>query len=117
MATTSTQVITLGFTGDVEATLQYSAAANGASPGQSELVTLASGANTITKPAGGSTPVSLTVIPPTGNTTQITLKGVTGDTGVALHLTNPGVIPVAAGLSSLVLTAAAQIVGVRLIWA
>lgn len=116
MATTSTQVITLGFTGDIEATLQFEASANGASPGQSELRTLASGANTITKPAGGSTVVSVMIEPPVGNTIQITLKGVSGDTGVLLHLTNPSLVSLAAGVSTFVLNAAAEIVGVRLVW-
>lgn len=116
MATTSTQVVTLGFTGDIEATLQFEAAANGASPGQTDLVTLSSGANTITKPAGGSTVVSCTIIPPTGNTNQITLKGISGDTGILLHLTNPSVISLAAGVSTFVLNAAASITGVRLVW-
>lgn len=116
MATTSTQVFTLGFTGDVEATLQYEAAANGASPAQIDLVTLSSGANTITKPAGGSTVVACTIIPPTGNTNQITLKGIAGDTGIPLHLTNPSTVSLAAGASTFVLNAAATITGVRLIW-
>ena len=116
MATTSLQTITAAFTGDLENTYQVQSSANGASPASTDLVTLASGANTITKPAGGSTVVGCIIVPPTGNTAQITLKGVSGDTGILLHLTNPSLVSLAAGVSTFVLNAASSIVGVRLTW-
>lgn len=47
---------------------------------------LASGFNTITLPTG-FTINGVDVIPPAGNTTSMTLKGVTGDTGIPIHLT------------------------------
>jgi hypothetical protein len=46
----------------------------------------------------------------------ITLKGVTGDTGVPLHLTDYTMIAVDTSITSFCLTAAATITGVRLIW-
>lgn len=69
---------------------------------------LASGANTILIPAGTSL---ICIQPPPGNTIVITLKGVTGDTGIALHKTNPFVISQdpAANAASFVLTAASAI--------
>jgi hypothetical protein len=58
----------------------------------------------------------VTILPPTGNTTNITLKGVTGDTGIQLHDTDPSTISLDPAVTSFVLTAAAQITGVRLYW-
>lgn len=118
MAITSTRNVQIGFSGDVAQLPQpFSALDNLVSPGQSDLVTLASGANTITPPSvTGTTATALTIIPPAGNATLITLKGVTGDTGVPLHKTDPTSIAADTTLSSIVLTAAATIAGVRLIW-
>ncbi len=116
MAVTAQRSITVSFTGDVSAANTFSAANNIASPGQIEIKTLASGANTITPPSGGSTPKSVTIIPPTGNTNTITLKGVTGDTGVVLHLTDPTTIALNSPTATFCLTASAETVGVRLVW-
>lgn len=116
MAVESLVTIQADYSGDFTASFIQSALANAASPAQSDIVTLASGANTITKPAGGSTVTGLIIIPPSANAIQITLKGVTGDTGILLHLTNPVYIPLAASFASLVLNAASQITGVRLLW-
>jgi hypothetical protein len=116
MATAAARIISHTFSGDVSATLPFSAASNAASPGQIDLVTLASGANTITPPAGGSTPKAVTIIPPSGNTNTITLKGVTGDTGVVLHITDPTSIGLNSPTATFVLTASASIAGVRLVW-
>ncbi len=114
MAVNGTRTIQLGFTGDVNApSLSYSAAANAASPGDIDVVTLAAGANTITPPVGFK---ACTIIPPSGNTNLITLKGVTGDTGVPLHKTDPTSIGLDSTEDTFCLTAAAEIVGVRLIW-
>ncbi len=113
MATTSTRTTFIGLSGDVDTNLQYSAASNGASPAQLDLLTLAMGDNTLTAPV---TPTSVTIIPPAGNTHAIILKGNAGDTGVGLHLTDPTTIALASTQTSLILNAAAQIVGVRVIW-
>mgnify|MGYP001594935536 CR=1 FL=1 len=116
MATTSNRKTTVTFTVDFVSTQEFSAAANTASPGQEQIVTLASGANTITPPTGGSTVVGCMIIPPAANATLITLKGVTGDTGVPIHKTDHTVVGLDSTLTTFVLTAAAQIIGVRLIW-
>jgi hypothetical protein len=102
--------------GDVDASNTYSAAANVNSPAQTDVVTLASGANTITVPTGGTVPTAVTIVKPSGNAVTLTLKGVTGDTGVKLHLTDPDSISIDPTVVNFVLTAGAQIVGVRLIW-
>jgi len=114
MPTASKRSISLGFTGDVNApNMNYSAADNATSPGEIDTLTLAAGANTITVPAGFK---GVTILPPSGNTNLITLKGVTGDTGVPLHLTDPSSIGLDSTEATFVLTAAAEIVGLKLIW-
>lgn len=116
MATTSERKVTLSFTGDIEFSESYPAASNTSSPGQTDLITLASGANTITVPSGGSSFKAVTIIPPSGNTVLITFKGVSGDTGVPLHKTDFSSIGLDSTVSTFVLTAASEIIGVRLIW-
>jgi len=116
MAVSAERLTIILFTGDVAATLEYDAAINAASPGQIDIVTLTSGANTVTPPTGGTTPLAVTIVPPSGNTALITLKGISGDTGIALHKTDPCTISLNSTTSTFVLTAASQIAGVRLIW-
>lgn len=117
MSTTSNRNVQVQFSGDNTAEIIQSALANTVSPGMSVIQSLASGANTITAPVvSGLVITGLTIIPPAGNTSLITLKGITGDTGVPLHLTDPTSIALDTTFVSLVLNAAAAIVGVRLVW-
>jgi len=112
MAVNATRKITIVYTGDVIGTEPIEAAANAASPGQVQIIALSTGANTITPPAGTQ---AVTIKPPTGNVVTLTLKGVTGDTGVGLHLTDPSSIGLASAASTFVLTASAPVT-VRLFW-
>lgn len=116
MAVSSTRTIAIVYTGDVVGSEAPAAATNTASPGQIQIITLASGNNTITVPSGGSTPVACTIVKPSTNTTAITLKGVTGDTGIRLHDTDPDVVSINSSVTSFVLNAGAEIIGVRLFW-
>ncbi len=116
MPTASARTQTITFTGDTTATQTNAAAQNPNSPGQNELRSLAIGANTITVPTGGATAVSVTIVPPAGNTAALTLKGVAGDAGIALHPTDPSTIALGAGVVSFVLNAGAVVTGVRFIW-
>jgi len=117
MATISNRNVQVEFSGDLSFSLIQSAVVNALSLGIVELVTLASGANTLTAPVvSGLVVTGLTIIPPAGNTALITLKGVTGDTGVKLHPTDPTSIGLDSTFTSLVLNAASGIVGVRLVW-
>jgi len=116
MAVAGLRTINITYTGDITAVFTAVSASNVASPGKVDIVTLVIGANTITPPAGGSTPKAITIIPPAANTATITLKGITGDTGVVLHPTDPTTIALNSPTGTFVLTASAQIVGVRLIW-
>ena len=116
MSVTSDRIIRAIFSGDVTSNKGYSAGTNDDSPGEIEIVTLASGSNTITPPTGGTTAKACTIIPPAANAILITLKGVTGDTGIVLHLTDPTSIAINDPTETFDLTAAAEIEGVRLIW-
>lgn len=117
MSVTSTRNSTIVFTGDVVGTELVSAATNAASPGSVTIQTLASGANTITVPVtSGVTVTACTILPPTGNATAITLKGVTGDTGVRLHNTDPSSFGIDSSVTTFCLTAGGSITGVRLYW-
>lgn len=115
MATTATRSISYSFTGDVVASKTESAANNTASPGETEKVPLSTGPNTITPPASPFFPTGVTIVMPPANTVLVTLKGVTGDTGVPLHKTDPSSFGIDTTATSFCLTAAAPVV-VRLIW-
>lgn len=116
MSTTSTRAIEITYTGDVNGTENIEAADNIASPAAIEIKSLSSGANTITVPTGGTTVTACTIVPPAGNATSITFKGVSGDTGVRLHNTDPSSVSVDSSVSTFVLTTGAAITGVRLYW-
>lgn len=121
MATTAKRKITVTYFGDVGGgspghVHELSAADNTASPAQIQVVTLAVGDNVITAPGGGSTPVACTIVKPSGNAVVVKLKGNAADVGVQLHKTDPDTLSLDAGVSSFILNAAAEIVGVRLFW-
>src|SRR5215510_3677162 len=101
MPTTSTRTIGLGFTGDVNApNMNYEAANNSSSPGEIELVDLSTSPLTVTPPSGFA---AVTILPPAENDVLITLKGVSGDTGVKLHMTDPTSIGLDSTLTTFVL--------------
>jgi hypothetical protein len=118
MAVTSTRGTIISFAGDVNYSQQFNAGINAASPGYNQLIALINGANTIAVPAIVSVvPTAVVIIPPVGNTTSLVLKGITGDTGVRLHNTDPTTIALDPSVSSFVLTAGGSpITGLRLIW-
>jgi hypothetical protein len=113
---TAARRTTITYSGAVDGKQEIDAATNASSPASVELVTLASGANTITVPTAGMIPTAVTIVPPTDNTTSIILKGVTGDTGVRIHDTDPTTIALDDSVTTFCLTAGAEIVGVRLYW-
>ncbi len=115
MAVNSLRTTTITYTGDVSGT-QTEIASNANSPGQIQILTLASGANTITVPTSGSVPSGVTIVKPAGNTVAILLKKVTGDTGILLHPTDPDSLSLSSNETSFVLTADGTITGLRLVW-
>lgn len=86
---------------------------NDASPVYVQQLDLSSGNNSITIPTGAA---GVIIKLPTTNTTLVTLKGVNGDTGIKLHKTAPTALIVDSTQTTFVLSAAAGITGVRLIW-
>lgn len=112
MAVSSNRSVSITMTGDVEYSQSFSASTNASGSGQNQLINLSSGANTITVPSGA---IGVTIIPPSTNAVAITLKGVSGDTGIALALTGPCSLSLAS-VSTFVLNAASSITGVRLIY-
>ena len=117
MAVTAERKVTIAFSGDLESQNSFYATANTASPAQIQLVELASGTNTITPPSvSGIVNTAVTFIPPSGNTALVTLKGVAGDTGIPLHLTDPTTVAIDTTFTTLVLSAASTVSGFRLVW-
>lgn len=116
MSVTAARTITVVYSGDVTGTETITAASNSASAGSVEIKTLSSGDNTITVPTGGTTPTCCIIVPPTANSTSITLKGVSGDTGIRIHNTDPSAIALHSTVTSFVLTTGGSITGVRFYW-
>jgi hypothetical protein len=111
MSVTSNRSVTIEFTGSVEYSQTFDAPAVSTGSGQIQSVALSSGANTITVPSGA---IAVTIIPPDDNSVALTLKGVSGDTGIALALLGPSSISLAS-VSTFVINAA-SVVTVRLIY-
>lgn len=114
MAVTTTakflaQIVGL-ITGDRDVRFEW-AITNGI--GTTSVSSLSTGANTVTIPTGTTLVV---IAPPTSNTQTITLKGVTGDTGVALSKTRPTVLAIDTGVTSIVLTAGGSVSGIEIIF-
>lgn len=116
MTATAARNINVNYSGDVDANNNFPAASNTTSPATISVINLTNGPTTITPPDGGTTPKGVTIIPPVGNVADITLKGVTGDTGVLLHPTDPTSLGLGSTTGTFVLTATTGITGVRLFW-
>ena len=113
MSTLSNAQLTLSFTGDAAFSLQVNATPNPTSPGSTQLTNMSTGFNIIAVPPG-STRVS--IFKPAGNTVQMTLKGITGDTGLLLGLADFDSFSLPVGATTLGITCAAGINGVRFTW-
>lgn len=116
MATTASRTVTIVYSGDVAGTEEIAAADNTSSPASIQPLTLTVGNNTINVPSGGTTPVACTIVPPSDNTSAITLKGIAGDTGIALRKTDPTTIAIDPSVTSFILSVATANVNVRLFW-
>ena len=113
MAVTSNRQITITFGGDVEYAQTFTASTNAAGSGDNYLINLSSGNNTVSVPDNC---VAVTIIPPVDNEEVITLKGINGDTGIALALEDPCSLSLASSVTSFVLNASDAIEGVRIIF-
>lgn len=109
---TSDRSILVHFNGDIQLTSKLAATTNSSSPGSEQQVALSSGNNTVSVPSGST---ALTVVKPAGNAVALKLKGVSGDTGVTLHLTDPDSISLDSTVTAVVINAASAVT-LRLIW-
>jgi len=105
MAVNSARVCQITFTG-----------ANAVSPGTITLLAATVGFNAISVPLAGAVPTALTIIPPAGNTNALTLKGVTGDTGIRIHNTDPTTIALDPAVTTLGIAVLTATTNLRLIW-
>ena len=86
------------------------------SPSNDTTVNLSSGFNALTSP--DTTNVRFfCLIPPRGNSTSITLKGVTGDTGLGINPNGFIFLAPVSGIASVGITTGSAINGCRVIWA
>lgn len=69
---------------------------------------LSAGANTITIPSGAT---CVMITPPSGNTQALTLKGVSGDTGIAISKTKPTLLSFDTPPANFVINAAGSVTG------
>lgn len=111
MSVTSNRSVAIEFTGDVEYSQEFEAAQVSTGSGQSQLIALSSGNNTITVPTSA---VGVTIVPPVGSAVVLTLKGVNGDTGIVIHPSDPTSLGLS-GVTSFVVNAASS-VSVRFIY-
>lgn len=116
MAVNAATSLQITLTGDVVGVETPPIVDNAASPGTIVLLAAAVGFNAITVPLAGAVPTALTIIPPAGNTNSLTLKGVTGDTGIRLHNTDATRIALHSSVTTLGITVGTAITNLRLIW-
>jgi hypothetical protein len=116
---TATLAIQLTLSATSDEPLPLDQIINNYSPSADVTVTTASAtfqAFTTLSPSITANSRGVVLIPPAGNTTVITLKGVTGDTGFLLHPNGIAVLPFsAAGVPTSGILTASSIVGLRLI--
>lgn len=92
---------------------------NSNSPCDIQILNLVTGANTInaTNCPALATAGGVWLMPPTGNGQTVTLKGASGDTGIALSLSCPTFISFASTPpTTIVLTSGGAITGYKLAW-
>jgi len=119
MAITSNRQIVITQTAPFVASWTFPAGANANAPGDVQIYTLSTTNNTINFPTGGAVVSGITIVPPVGNSASITLKGVAGDTGIAIHRTDPTSIAfdtTNTTQTSLVFTVSTTITGLFIIW-
>ena len=117
MAVNAARTVTINLTGDVIADKIFSAAENAASPGAIVIYALASGDNTIPVPTmTGITVKGATIIPPSGNTVGLILKGAGADTGITISKTDPTSIAFETAPANIVINTGAILNGLRIVW-
>lgn len=106
MSVTSNRDINLQFTGDVEYQQSFSSETSVDASGQNQIIELTTGNNTITVPDDA---ISATIVKPSDNEVVLKLKGVSGDTGILLSLTDPDSISLNGSVTSFVINVASAV--------
>ena len=112
MSVTSNRSVVINWTSDVEYTQEFPAAVSPLGSGVMQLVTVTT-ALTVTVPTNA---VGVMIIPPVSNTTALTIKGIAGDTGIGIHLTDPTSLGLSTTQTTIILAAATTTSNVRLIF-
>jgi hypothetical protein len=114
----SNRNVQIEFSGVVDTVIIQTALENPISVGQQQIVDFAAGDNTITIPvSSGLVCTAVTIIPPSGNTVVMTLKGNAGDVGIALDLVDPTTLAIASTVTEIIINALTNpVVGVILIF-
>ncbi len=119
MSVASTRIVTIAQVGDgLNNSLVFPAASNALAAGAIDIFTL-SGSTVIAFPTGGSQTQGATIIPPSGNTNTITVKGTTADVGIVIHKTDPTSLAfdtTTTTQTSIVITVNATTTGLRIVW-
>ncbi len=109
--------VTVQLTGDITYTQIFRADENVQSPGAITTQNLTTGFNVISIPTGGAVvPTAATILPPDDNEETLTLKGISADTGIPIHPTDPCSISLASSLTTFGITASGTVTGLRIIW-
>jgi len=117
VAVSANRSVIIKLTGDVISSDEYSAAENVTSPGSITIHALVGGNNTISVPTvTGFTVKAATIIPPSDNTSALTLKGIGGDTGILISKTDPTSLGFDAAPASFVINSASNVNGLRIVW-
>lgn len=109
---TRRRIISGAFGGFAAATIRDDTLVNSGSPLKVETMDLAAGWNALTAPTGAK---MVSIIPPSDNAETLTLKGVTGDTGVPLDPVGGADLTLAAS-PTIGLAAGDTVTGVQVIW-
>lgn len=112
MSVTSDRSVTINFSSEVNYQQTFGAATSTTGSAQNQLVSVTTGL-VVTVPSNA---VAVTIIPPVANTTALTIKGITGDTGIGLHKTDPSSFGLSTTQTTFVLAAASTTSGVRIIF-
>lgn len=115
MTTNAQRITKVQFAGDVSFPLSASAV-NPSSPASEILMSLVAGDNVIPIPTIGAVATAVMIIKPSSNTALIKLKSVSGDAGIPLNKTDYDIISLDASATQIVLNAASEVDGVRLVW-
>lgn len=118
MAATANRQIAINITGDSIINKVYEAAENAASPGSITIHELSSGNNQINVPTvTGITVKAATIVPPSGNTQALILKGTTAaDAGLPISSTDPTSIAFETAPTHFHINAAGTVSGLRVVW-